>query len=138
MTDTPSKPLAVPDENDRWRLAFPRGTRTTQMYMHAPSPGWEELLWWGMSEIEDELDVAPEMTFTITDIKSKFGTLRFYYAGGNDEIEAIVDTMERRSHTTCEKCGGLGRLRGRGWVYTACQSHTEEKDRYVYRKQQED
>lgn len=128
MTDTPSKPPEPLDEDQRWRLAFPRATATTALYMHTPSPGWEELLWWGMSEIEDELAEQPDLPFTITDIKSKFGTLRFYFNGGNDEIEAVVDTMEARSATTCEQCGGLGRLRGKGWVYTACQSHTEKGD----------
>ncbi len=134
MSDTPSKPLPDHDEF-HMRAAFPLATEKAQAYLCYGSPGWEELIWWGLSEIEDVLKENPGLEFIITAIKSKFGTLRFYYRGGNEEIEAIVATMEARSVTTCERCGGLGRLRGRGWLYTACQEHTEEKDRYSKQKE---
>lgn len=56
-------------------------------------------------------------------VKEKFGTLRFYLSSGTDEMYAITDKAERQSSKTCEVCGRPGKLRGRGWLYTACKRH---------------
>lgn len=53
-------------------------------------------------------------------IKEKYGTLRFYLTFGTDEMYNITDEAERVSATTCETCGKKGKVRGRGWLYTAC------------------
>ena len=60
-------------------------------------------------------------------IKEKFGTLRFYYDGGDDTIDGMVRMAESMSAVTCEECGAPGQLRGRGWMYTACDAHTKEE-----------
>jgi hypothetical protein len=53
-------------------------------------------------------------------IKEKYGTLRFYMTSATNEMYAITDEAERRSAKTCEKCGQPGKLRGQGWLYTRC------------------
>jgi hypothetical protein len=53
-------------------------------------------------------------------VKEKYGTLRFYMTSGTDEMYAITDKAERQSSVTCEFCGKPGKLRGRGWLYTRC------------------
>jgi hypothetical protein len=53
-------------------------------------------------------------------IKEKYGTLRFYMTHGTEEMYKIVDNAERKSLKTCEECGKPGKLRGRGWYYTRC------------------
>ena len=58
-------------------------------------------------------------------IKEKFGTFRFYYNGGDDKIDGMVRMAESISAFTCEKCGAPGKMRGRGWLYTACDTHTK-------------
>ena len=60
-------------------------------------------------------------------IKEKFGTLRFYYNGGDDTIDGMVRMAESMSAVTCEECGAPGQLRGRGWMYTACDMHTKKE-----------
>lgn len=110
------------------RMAYPLATKNSTLYITGGSDGWEEIIFEGIGQIEEELEKNP-VPFRITDIKSKFGTLRFYYNGGSERIEQIVDSMEARSRTTCETCGGLGRLRGQGWVYTACPQHVKEADK---------
>lgn len=62
-------------------------------------------------------------------IKEKFGTLRFYTSGGDDTIYGMIRMAESMSAVTCEECGAPGQLRGRGWLYTACDTHTEEHDK---------
>lgn len=58
--------------------------------------------------------------YRATQIKEKYGTLRFYISGGDDKIYAIIDKAERQSSKTCEICGKPGKLRGKGWYYTRC------------------
>ena len=62
---------------------------------------------------------------TLDQVKEKFGTLRFYYSGGDDEISGMVRMAESMSGVTCETCGNPGKCRGSGWIYTACDTHTK-------------
>ena len=39
-----------------------------------------------------------------TQVKEKFGTLRFYYDGGDDTIRQLVDEAEQDSATVCDVC----------------------------------
>lgn len=61
-----------------------------------------------------------------TQVKEKFGTLRFYYNGGDDTIEGMVDMAESMSAVTCEDCGNPGKLVGQGWYSTRCKEHAKE------------
>lgn len=61
-------------------------------------------------------------------VKEKFGTLRFYYTGGDDEISAMVRMAESMSGVTCEECGNPGERRGGGWVVTLCETHRAARE----------
>jgi len=65
----------------------------------------------------------------VTQVKEKFGSLRFYYDYGNDKIDAMVSLAESLSAVTCECCGSPGKMRGKSWLYTACDLHTREEDK---------
>jgi hypothetical protein len=59
---------------------------------------------------------------TLDQVKEKFGTLRFYYTGGDDVIDGMVRMAEGMSGVTCESCGNLGnRDSAGGWVRTICE-----------------
>jgi hypothetical protein len=62
-------------------------------------------------------------------IKEKFGGLRFYYDGGDDEISGMVRMAESWAAHICEECGAPGTLRGKGWYYTACDAHARDGDK---------
>lgn len=62
-------------------------------------------------------------------VKEKFGTLRFYYNGGDEVISGMVRMAESMSAVTCETCGNPGTLRGSGWRYTACDEHVSDFDK---------
>lgn len=64
----------------------------------------------------------------VTQVKEKFGTLRFYYNGGDDTIRGMVNMADSMSARTCETCGSPGKLHQRGWHYVACPNHTREED----------
>jgi len=61
-------------------------------------------------------------------VKEKFGGLRFYYNGGDDIVRALVSFADTMSYRTCETCGSPGKRRGGGWIYTACDAHTRQED----------
>ena len=60
---------------------------------------------------------------TLDQVKEKFGTLRFYYSGGDDVIDGMVRMAESMSGVTCEECGSPGKRVGGGWVTTLCEAH---------------
>lgn len=80
-----------------------------------------------MKQEEPNLDYYP----TVDQVKEKYGTLRFYMSVETEEMSKFISEAENKSAVTCETCGNRGKLRGRGWYYTACDEHTGEKDRVV-------
>lgn len=56
-------------------------------------------------------------------VKEKFGTLRFYYDGGDDFVYGAVAVAETMSGMLCEDCGAPGVLRPGRWVRTLCNHH---------------
>ena len=73
-------------------------------------------------EHPDELRKVPEIVAQVTldQVKEKFGTLRFYYTGGDDRIDGMVSLAESMTGVICEECGNVGKRRGGGWVHTFC------------------
>jgi hypothetical protein len=59
-------------------------------------------------------------------VKEKFGTLRFYYTGGDDVIDGMVQMAEAMSSVTCEECGASGKTNDGGWLSTRCEAHTNK------------
>lgn len=62
-----------------------------------------------------------------TQVKEKYGTLRFYYTGGDDYIDGVVSMAEYMSGVTCENCGSPGKIYEGAWVRTLCGEHAEEQ-----------
>ncbi len=87
---------------------------------------------WIRAEYEKgNLIQKPVPEFYATQIKEKFGTLRFYYDGGDDYISGIVSFAEVMSGSICEECGAPGTLGGRGYVSTKCESHKAKKNEFI-------
>jgi hypothetical protein len=78
----------------------------------------------------------PEMVpqVTLDQVKEKFGTLRFYYSGGDDYISGLVSMAESMSGVTCESCGNTGERKGGGWIKTICEP-CEDKRAAEYARQ---
>jgi hypothetical protein len=71
-------------------------------------------------------DSIPQVT--LDQVKEKFGTLRFYYSGGDDRIDGMVSLAESMTGVTCESCGNVGERRGGGWVHTYCTPCEEARE----------
>lgn len=70
----------------------------------------------------------------VEQIKEKFGGLRFYYQGGNEQVHGMVRMAEAWASKTCEECGTIGKSRSGGWIQTLCDLHeAERQERYKAR-----
>jgi len=63
----------------------------------------------------------------VAQVKEKFGGLRFYIDGSNDDYQARIQQAEKLSEETCEICGGKGKRRAGGWIQTLCDKHSKNK-----------
>lgn len=90
-------------------------TKTCMCWGICCGDGWYDLL----RELSEKLE---PLGVQATQVKEKFGGLRFYLDKGNEEAWALVHKAEKESYKTCEVCGQPGRQRGRGWVRTLCDS----------------
>lgn len=59
-----------------------------------------------------------------TQVKEKFGGLRFYMENATDEMYALIDAAEEKSESTCEECGSPGSIdSSRNWLQCRCEEH---------------
>ena len=72
-------------------------------------------------------DKVPQVV--ATQVKEKFGTLRFYYHGGDDFIDGVVCMACAMTEITCEFCGKPANVRNiRGWYTCMCDDCIKERD----------
>lgn len=66
--------------------------------------------------------------FNVSQVKEKFGTLRFYVDGGTKEMHDLINEYEIKTETICEVCGSPGKRETiSGWVKTLCDKCKEKK-----------
>jgi hypothetical protein len=92
--------------------------------------------WWPIVEVlcaqiqhhtDWKLKQGKDCQVTVNQIKEKFGGLRFYYSGGDDEISGMVRMAECWAAHSCETCGNVGVSRSGGWIRTLCEEHAKVK-----------
>lgn len=84
---------------------------------------------WNSEHPDQQREVRTIVPQVVVDqVKEKFGTLRFYYSGGDDVIDGMVRMAESMSAVTCEECGSPGETGGKGWISTLCQKHRDERE----------
>lgn len=96
-------------------------------------PGWRQLV----SELDAAVhEIIPDLQ--VTQVKEKFGGLRYYYSVPNGtpeeqwrQVDRLVRKAEADSLHTCEDCGAGGAYPGRsrpgGWIRTLCEAHHAER-----------
>lgn len=97
------------------------------------SDGWFDLLYRLCEDIEkaNPPNTGDELQdFRVLQIKEKFGSLNFYYRGGNDKIRDLVSAAEKESYKICERCGSREDVTtaGPGWILTLCLLCREKKN----------
>ena len=82
--------------------------------------GWYTLIDSLCGSIQWAVEKNDHYPVMATQVKEKFGALRFYYSGGDDYIDGLIDMAEKMSTSICEKCGNPGKVTGTGWLKTLC------------------
>lgn len=85
--------------------------------------GWSWLIDNLCGSIQGYIDCNPHLNIcqvTAAQIKEKYGTLRFYFSGGDNYIGGMVSLAESMSGSICEVCGQPGKLYNKGWVTVRC------------------
>lgn len=96
--------------------------------------GWVDLVYELGKDITELCELTNCELPYIQQIKTKFGTLRFYYNTLNSlypkivekSIRALVSIAEIKSANICEVCGKYGETRTNGIVFTSCKEHRLE------------
>lgn len=84
--------------------------------------GWYNLIHTLSAALENHMNESPKVHIEASQVKEKFGSLRFYIDGGDDYTLKLIDEAERQSATICEDCGAPAKLqRRRGWFATLCE-----------------
>ena len=98
--------------------------------------GWFWLLR-NLSETLELLSKEYHLDITVSTVKEKYGTLRFYYGVGFNKlfedkfnqkifkratrlVSEAVRIASATSGRTCETCGNWGETRGTDWIVTMC------------------
>jgi hypothetical protein len=64
----------------------------------------------------------------VSQIKEKFGGLRFYYEGGDEQVRGMVSMAESWAGKTCEYCGTPATKQTTGWIKTVCDEHFKQRE----------
>ena len=109
----------------------------------AVGKGWYPIIERLCSNIQSHIEfvnrhteVCPQVV--VAQIKEKFGGLRFYYDGGDDQIRGMVRMAEAWADVACEECGGIGKRRGGGWIRNLCDLHEQERNERIEEQARKD
>jgi hypothetical protein len=117
------------DVGDGWYQVLDSLCANIQHHIDWSHKNHEWDLKWNAEHPDEQRPVRdPVPQVVAVQVKEKFGGLRFYYDGGDDQVYGMVRMAESWAAHTCEQCGAPGRMRGHGWYYTACDLHTREED----------
>ncbi len=96
-------------------------TKSLMAFGFGCGDGWFDLIY-ELSKKIAAMDLNGEVE--ATQVKEKFGGLRFYVNAAPKEIHDLIGEYEEKSFETCEVCGALGKFRDDlSWVQTLCAKH---------------
>lgn len=91
--------------------------------------GWFGLIHLLSKEIQEKLDKMNYGGLYVTQIKEKFGMLRFYVSIHIPEIQKLISEAESESAKICEMCGKPGEKDPNNyWIKTLCEGCTEKRN----------
>jgi hypothetical protein len=98
-------------------------------YAFAVGDGWYKLIYELVHEIRiNDLKKGDWIT-KATQVKEKFGGLRFYVTGTSDKNWALIRNAEQKSYAVCEETGSEVEVGtwNNGWVRTMCRKEALRK-----------
>jgi hypothetical protein len=76
-----------------------------------------------IDEAKAKLDEETLKVPVASQVKEKFGGLRFYVQAATDKHYQYISFAESMSYRTCEQCGNPGKTYTDGWHTTLCDIH---------------
>ena len=118
----PLTPLAMPPEEEDLQALHEKHPRATVGFECLP--GWTDLFDATFTWLHE---IAPGTDWSPSQIKEKYGTLRFYWYGDLPDLGGeIIDAAEHVSGHICDVCGAPGVLSSDGgWWSTRCREHRD-------------
>ena len=122
-------PFLIPKD---WEGKVPKDFDYSYTEWDALEDGWHEAF--GdmlLEELRESLVKTNDLkTFRIEQIKEKWGALRLYYHGGNDEVDNIIDKYSHLSENICMICGKPDvYMTNKGWIFPCCKECWESNKR---------
>jgi len=127
-------------------------TETCMCWGFEIGPGWHGII----RNISAQLDLISKTTGMIiqaTQVKEKYGSLRFYISNYFEDstsisekeqeiwhkiVDAIVSRAEQESGWTCEECGKFGENKEiYGWYSTLCERHRKAREKEMAKRMEE-
>lgn len=100
--------------------AYPKPQTPYELFGKECGPGWDKIIEPLINYI-DEYNKSASVPIEITQIKEKFGGLRFYTDNEPEDFRELVKTAEEESYKTCEICGTKENVgHTLGWIQTIC------------------
>lgn len=111
------------EKQQQLKAAFPK------LFSHLPfgfecGDGWFKLIYSLASNIVDVIE-ANDLDISCSQVKEKYGGLRFYMSSSTDAIESLIEKAEELSFRTCEICGEEGKLNRGPWYEVRCDDHAK-------------
>jgi hypothetical protein len=75
-------------------------------------PGWGSILTRLYAQLPQKV--------IVTQVKEKYGSLRFYVGSASELVFRKIQKAEKESETTCEVCGKPGTIITEGWWKCRC------------------
>ena len=89
--------------------------------------GWYDLIDHLSSAITRYTNQFNDFDVVVSQVKEKFGELRFYADNTDKVVDGMIWLAEHMSGKTCETCGNRGEMRGGPWLVTLCDEHHEAR-----------
>ena len=89
--------------------------------------GWYWLIDQLCGQLQWDIDKNGELQLKASQVKEKFGSLRFYIDGGSIKQFSMITLAETMSSSICELCGSTKNIgHTQGWIFTWCKECAEK------------
>jgi len=104
-------------------------TKTAMFWGFDCDDGWYTLIDTLCTALQQETDSGNAPQVVATQVKEKYGGLRFYVHSASQRQMAMIDFAESLSERTCEICSFPGTQNQDDWVRTRCKGHNDPPNR---------
>jgi hypothetical protein len=115
----------------KYRSAKERYEHKKEVFESGKPPPWSKKLYTA-KEVEESRLLMEEEAAKVpvaSQVKEKFGGLRFYVNAATEEHYNYITFAESMSYKTCEVCGSPGKRYTDGWHTVLCDTHAKEQNR---------